>query len=166
MVLSILIYILIFIASFFLETFLSALGGLSIVSILMLFVFKKLDWKLILIFGSLLSISLDVVNHYVLGTSILLFGIALLIYYLFTLIFPEQNNILGLLPYFVSFVFYYLLKILLPHLLLYGSIGAFQGSDIFGILIKSVISSALIFLFSILYNTFRGDKRSSKLVLK
>ena len=166
MIVNILFYILIFIVSFSLESFLSVFGGFSMIVILTLFLFKKVDWKVILTFGVLLAICLDVANHYVLGTNLLLLGAAVLFFYLFTLIFPEQNNLLGLVPFLFSFVVYYLMKLSAPSLLLFGTLGSIQGPDIWGIIIMSVLSSVLIYALSALYELFRGNKVSSKIVLK
>lgn len=166
MIITILFYILIFIMTFFLETFFSVFGGFGIVVAFLLFFYKKVDWKIIFVITFIFSLCLDVVGHYVLGTSLLIFGIVLLFYYLLVIIFPEQDNLLGLLPFFMSFVVYYLMKFLLPTFLLFGSFGSIQGRDLWGVLFRSLLSAGLIFLFGILYDLFRGNKVNSGIVLK
>jgi hypothetical protein len=166
MVVNILFYILIFLLSFSLELFVAVFGGFSLVVIFLLFFFKKLDWKKILIFGLILSVCLDVVNHYVLGTNLLLLGSSVLFFYLSTLVFPEQKNLLGLFPYIFSFLVYYLMKQVVPHFMLFGSFGGVQGPDVWKIFLMSVISSGLVFLLDVLYDLFRSNKVSSNVVLK
>jgi hypothetical protein len=109
---------------------------------------------------------LDVVNHYVLGTTLLIFGVAVLIFYLLGLFVPEQKGMLGIVPFLVSFLIFYILGYFIKEFLLLGSFPVFEVSNFVGILIKSIISSFLVLLFDVLYDRVRGNKIGSKFTFR
>ncbi len=133
------LFLLLFLESFFVE-----LLGFNIIFLVLLFAYKRIDWKQLLFTRTVLSIAMDVSMHYKLGTNLLLFIVPLGIFILFSMFSSVEEGIGSYVVRFFSIFLYYLLNILLPSLLLSGTFGYIDGKLILLSLIKSVISILLL----------------------
>lgn len=163
---KVLLFLTSFFVVFFLETFFASLGGLSVFIIFVLFFINKLDWKYIFLFSFLFSMALDVVNHSVLGTTLLISGFSVLFFYFCGLFIPEQKGVLGIVSFLVSFLVFYILSYFLREFILLGSFPSFGVSIFVGILVRSIISSIIVVVFDVMYDKVRGNKIDSKFTFR
>ncbi len=101
----------------FLDGLFSALIGLKLIFILLLLLYKKVDWRILFSVMFLLFLITDVVYHYALGTSFLIALIAL-IFYSITSTFVSTTGIFSWLVKLVTFFIYYILLSTVPSLFL------------------------------------------------
>lgn len=160
---SALIFIISIFALIILESFLGALGGVSIIFVFIMVAFGKFDWRVLLAFVVVISLCLDVVNHYVLGASLLLLGVSLGVFLLISLFVPVGMNMTGLIPYFVAFLGYYFFGSFLPSLISFGGVETITWAMLGASFVKALVSVALLVVGNIWVQRFRGNKLSSKL---
>lgn len=150
----------------FLESFFTALCGFKLFYLVTLIFFRKIDWKYIFSFVVISSLILDVVSHYILGTNLLIIIIPLIVMFGISFLIPIENSFPGYVVKFLSFVIYYLLSYLVPNLLLEGIFQTVSWTILGEIILKSIISVGLCFLFDLVWNGIRNKEKSTKLRLK
>lgn len=150
----------------FLESFFVALCNFRIFYMIVLVLFKRIDWRYLLIFTFLTSLVSDVVYHYVFGTSLLTITLPLLLIWGTSFLIPIDNTLPGYVVKFVSFVLYYFLQYVIPSLF---STGVFAHISLVAwafILLKSVISLGVCIIVDIVTKRIRKKEESGKLILR
>ena len=158
MVASILLTILILVLTLVLESFLSVLLSFSIFIILALSLIEKWDWKKWVFLFSLASVLVDIALHRLPGTTLMALSLSSLLLYLLLLVMPKKQLLLSYIPYFLSVTLFYILLQLFSPLLADGIWGILTPSSFFGILIKALLSTLLIFGIEKLIDKFRTEK--------
>ena len=126
------------------ESFFSAFCTFSFVFFLILFVYRKLDWKIMVAFVIAITIILDVVNHFVLGSFLSVYGISFVILEILYAFFPEDDSIFGSIPTLIASWLFYLLMLILPYLISFGEWRGLPLQDIFRSLLFAVFTILLI----------------------
>ena len=157
--------ILISFITIFLESFFVALGNFKIFALLSLGLFNKINWKYIVIFTVISSLALDVVFHFVLGTNLLVVAIILVLNRLVAFLVPVDYSIAGYSVKSISMFLYYILIAVVPSLLSEGHWGYIDGVFVWGAILKSAISLALLILFDIGWSRLRKKEDASRLRL-
>lgn len=150
----------------FLESFFSSVFAFKIIFLVFLFAYKKVDWKELFAVTSVMSLVMDVVMHYKLGTNLLLFVIPLGLFSLFTLFSSVEDGIGAYIVRFFSIFLYYILSLLLPPLLLIGALGDINGRSVLYSFIASLISVLLLFLINYMIGGIRKRGSQSQIRLK
>jgi hypothetical protein len=149
-----------------LESFLSAFCTFSFIFFVILFVYRKLNWKIIIAFVIVITMILDVVNHFVLGSSLAVYGISFIIFEILSAFFPEDDSVFGSIPVLISVWIFYILTAFLPYLISFGEWRGLSLQSIFRSLLFAVFTILLIWLFEMIVGRIRGDKLNSKIRLK
>ena len=144
-----------------LEGFFSTLFAFSVIIIVALTLIEKLDPPKWIVVMSLSSIFLDIVLHRCLGITLLSISLSLLILKILFLVMPKQQLILSYIPHLFSVILFYIVIEIFSPLLLDGVLGYFNIEIFIGIVIKSLISTVLIFLISILMDRIKTEKMIS-----
>ena len=152
-------------AVIFLESFLIALCNFRIFFLVVLLLFKKINWKYILIFAILTSLILDVVYHYILGTNLLILAIPLLVMLGISLLIPIDNTLPGYVVKLFCIILYYFLVYWIPNLLIMGNFQTITFGIIVGIVLKSIFSLGICVVFDILWGKLRKKETLTKLRL-
>jgi hypothetical protein len=160
MVIEFLITILLIIATLFLESTTLVLFNFSVFIVLALSLINRIDSRKWLITISLFTILLDIITHRSIGVTLLILCISCILLNFLFLVIPKAHDILSLLPYFISILVFYILITLFSPLISQGVIGHFDLDILFAIIIKSLISTLLIYIFNTLFTKFRGSKDS------
>lgn len=150
----------------FFESFLIALFNFKVVVILLLFLFKKVDWKILLLLFSLLFFISDVVNNLPLGSNLLINSAILGVLMLSSLFFSLGSDITGSFVRIFVFTLYYILLKILPSFLISGKLGFLDLKDVFFALLKAVVSTLLVLLIEYVLAGFRERGNTSKIRLK
>lgn len=150
----------------FLEHFLLALFNIRAMFVLFLFLYKKIDWQILLPFTVLTTIILDVTMHYKLGTNLLLFVIPLSVLSLLSLVFSAEDGIVSYILKFLISLLYYILNALLPSLLLDGKWGVLNGKMFLLCIWKAVVTTVLLVLLDTFMDRFRKRGNTSQIRLK
>jgi hypothetical protein len=150
----------------FFESFLIALFNFRVVVILLLFLFKKVDWKILLLLFSLLFFISDVVNNLPLGSNLLINSAILGVLMLSSLFFSLGSDITGSFVRIFVFTLYYILLKILPSFLISGKLGFLDLKDVFFALLKAVVSTLLVLLIEYVLAGFRERGNTSKIRLK
>jgi hypothetical protein len=166
MVLNIVVTILGIIFLVFFESFLLALVNFRFSIIIFFFLFKKIDWKLLIIpFGFLLLI-FDVVKNLPLGTNLLILSIVLGFFVLLSLIFSVEGGLTGFFVKGFLFFLYYLLLLALPKFLSVGTLGDLSLRNVIVSFAKGFLSSLILILLDNTFANFRKRGNSSQISLK
>lgn len=165
------IYILLMIIGAFVVVFLDALFS-SLISISLAFLVflllctRNVNLKILVPSFAFLSLILDVVNHYRLGTYLLVSICAVSFLLLFSFVFSAREGLLSYLLKFITFIIYYLLINIVPNFFLTGSFGWFDINLFWSCIVSSLFSIAILILIDILLSRFRKRGFSSQFQLK
>lgn len=166
MVVNILLTILgIFLILFF-ESMLVALFNFRIVIVLFLFLFKKVDWKVLFAIFAILFVVFDVVNNLPLGSNLLINSLVLGVLMLSSVFFSLDSGVTAFLVRLVVIFLYYILLLLLPSFLLTGRFGLVSLSDVLFSLVKASITAFLFVLLENIFTSFRNRGNTSQIRLK
>jgi len=149
----------------FLESFFVALCNFRIFYLVILLLFKRINWKYLLIFVFLTSIISDVVYHYVFGATLLITMIPLLLVIGGSFLISVNNMLPGYVIKFLSIILYYLLLHWVPSLLSNGLFISITLSGVGIIVLKSFITLGICFVFDILMDRVRKREENGKLRL-
>ena len=166
MILTVILTILSVILLVFFESFLLALLNFRLSIILFLFLFRKIDWKLLFFPLVFLLLIFDVVKNFPLGTNLLILSLVFGLLLLISLFLSVDS---GLTAFFVRtflFALYYVLLLTLPSFLTVGTFGPLSLSNILVSFVKGVISALLLVLLDNTYAGFRKRGNSSQISLK
>ena len=150
----------------FFESFLLAFVNFRFSIVLFFFLFKKIDWKLLIISFAILFFVFDVVKNFPLGTNLLIVSVVLGVMILASLFFSTDT---GLSSFFIrTFVFflYYILLLILPPFFTVGTLGTVSIRNLVISLFKGIISALLVAFFDNMFTNFRKRGNSSQIRLK
>jgi len=150
----------------FLESFFVHLISFRIIFLVFLFAFKKLDWKQLLIMAILISIAMDVTTHYRLGTNLLMLILPLSLFSIFSLFSSVEDGVGSYIVKFLAIFTYYILNLILPSLLLSGTLGIVNGKLILVSLVSSLVSMGLLLLVDYILGGIRKRGNISQIRLK
>ncbi|MGI5897651.1 MAG: hypothetical protein ACOX6Q_00610 [Candidatus Dojkabacteria bacterium] len=146
MILLEIIYILIgiFVVTF-LEGFLSSLIGLRITFIILLLLYKKIDWRILFLIMFFLFLISDITSHYILGTNLLIALVSLVFFAILCIFVTTETGVFSWLVKFLTFFLYYILLATVPTL--------FISQKFSNITVNTLTHSLLISLISVLLTT-------------
>ncbi len=128
---------------------------------------KRVDWKILLLITTVISLILDVVLHYRLGTNLLLFtvstGVLLLLSFIFSV---DEDGIPMYVSTFVASLGFYLANQLLPSLFTTGTTGFLDAKIFFLLVLKAIITTGLVWLGEVIVSRFRDRGNSKQIRLK
>jgi len=128
---------------------------------------RRIDWKLLLVITTVISLILDVVLHYRLGTNLLLFtvstGVLLLLSFIFSV---DEEGIPMYVAIFVASLAFYTASQLLPSLFITGTVGFLDTKTFFILLLKAIITTGIVWLGEALVSRFRDRGNSKQIRLK
>jgi hypothetical protein len=150
----------------FLESFFVALFGFRLMVILFIFLFKKVDWKILAVIFSALFFISDVVNNLPLGSNSLISSITLGLLMISSLFFSVDSDITGSFVRIAVFTIYYILLKILPSFFLSGRLGFLDVGDVFSALIKAIVTTLLILLLEYILAGLRNRGNASQIRLK
>ena len=150
----------------FLESIFVNLFSFRLIFLLFLFAYKKIDWKKLLVVASVLSLVMDVTMHYKLGTNLLMLIVPLGMFSLFSTFSSVEDGIGSYIVRFVSILLYHILNLILPSLLLTGTLGVINGKLLIYALINSLVSILLFLLVHYIIGGIRKRGDASKIRLK
>ncbi len=128
---------------------------------------KRVDWKILLLITTVISLILDVVLHYRLGTNLLLFTVSTGILFLLSFIFSvDEDGIPMYVSTFVASLGFYLVNQLLPSLLTTGATGFLDTKIFFLLVLKAIVTAGLVWLGEMLVSRFRDRGNSKQIRLK
>lgn len=141
------------------ESFFVTLASFSILIIVIFFLLDKWDWKKWILFVILTTILIDVTLHRMIGVTIFAVAISSLILYLMFLIMPKKEVLLSYLPYFIAILIYYLLVRLVGPFVQDRVWGVITWNMVIGDLVKSLLSTVMIFIINVIFDNFRGNEQ-------
>lgn len=159
------ITILLSLLTIFLDSFFVALANFRILPIITIALYGKINWKYLLITISLVSIALDVVYHYVLGTNLLILAIILFLGRVVSLLIPWGYNLGSYILKYVGFTLYYVLLAIIPSLISTGTLGLISWGNIGGAFLKGIFSLAICLGIDMVWGRIRSKGNSNKLKL-
>jgi|GEM_PF-988471 len=128
---------------------------------------KRVDWKLLLVVTTIMSLILDVVLHYRLGTNLLLFTVSTGILFLLSFIFSvDEDGIPMYVSTFIASLGFYLVNQLLPSLFTTGTAGFLDAKIFFVLVLKAIVTTGLVWLGEVLVSRFRDRGNSKQIRLK
>ena len=166
MLLYILLIILLFLGIFFLESFLLSMFGISIVFVLCLFLFKKVSWKLLLLGTAIFSVFIDVVLNIPLGVTMLVYLLSVLIYHLLSFSLSTETGFYSYIFKFVGFLLFYIAYFYAQNFFLIGNGGLVGWGQVWGWILRAVVSVSVVFLLERIFVRFRDGKSKSNLRFK
>lgn len=149
-----------------LEAFFGSFLGFKIIFLVLLFAYKKIDWKKLFLFILVISLVMDVTMHYKLGTNLLLFTIPLGLFAFFSLFSSVEDGIGSYVVRFFAIFLYYILNLILPELLILGNLGHIDMRAVLVSLTKVVVSILLLFLINYVIGGMRKRGSTSQIRLK
>ncbi len=149
----------------FLESLFSSLLGINIAFILFLFLYKKVDWRVLFSLMFVVCLIIDVTSHYMLGTNFLVAMLALIFFSVLSIFFSTEVGILSWIVRMFAFFVYYSLLFVLPSFFLNRTFAPITVDVLKISLFRSIISLVIIILCEIVAGRFRkeGDKSNIKL---
>lgn len=150
----------------FLEAFFGSFLGIKIIFLVLLFTYKKMDWKKLFLFTLAISLVMDVTMHYKLGTNLLLFTIPLGLFDFFSLFSSVEDGTGSYVVRFFAIFLYYILNLILPELLISGNLGNINMRAVLVSLIKVAVSILLLFLINYVIGGMRKRGNISQIRLK
>lgn len=149
----------------FLESLFSSLLGINIAFILFLFLYKKVDWRVLFSLMFIVCLIADVTSHYMLGTNFLVAMLALIFFSILSIFFSTEAGILSWIVRMFAFFVYYSLLFVLPSFFLNRTFAPITVDVLKISLFRSIISLVIIILCEIVAGRFRkeGDKSNIKL---
>ncbi len=115
---------------------------------------------------SLISIALDVVYHYVLGTNLLILAIMLFLGRVVSLLIPWGYNLGSYILKYAGFILYYVLLSIIPSLISTGVLGLISWGNIGGAFLKGIFSLVICLGIDLVWGRIRskGDSNKFKLI--
>jgi|GEM_PF-2170957 len=149
----------------FLESLFSSLLGINVAFILFLFLYKKVDWRVLFSLMFIVCLIADVTSHYMLGTNFLTAMLALIFFSVLSIFFSTEAGILSWIVRMFAFFVYYSLLFVLPSFFLNRTFAPITVDVLKISLFRSIISLVIIILCEIVAGRFRkeGDKSNIKL---
>ncbi len=127
---------------------------------------RRIDPKVLMPLLLVLSVILDVVLHNRLGTNLLFLFIPSLIFYLLSFITSVEEGISMYIATFIASFSYFLSRCLLTTVLLSNTLGFCDWKTVFAILIKTVITTLLVWGGELVIEKFRKRGNSNQIRLK
>jgi hypothetical protein len=119
----------------------------------------KINWQKLSIGIFFLTILLDILLHRVIGVSLLVISISCALLVLLFLIMPKKQVILSYIPYFFAIFIFYLLMDLISPFVQDTVWGIVTIRGVIGYLIKSLISTLLVFAVNTIISNFRSKEQ-------
>jgi hypothetical protein len=141
------------------ESFFITLGAFSVLIVVLLLLIDKWDWKKWMIFAFLSTLLVDIVLLRALGTSLLIVSVSSLVLYLIFLVMPKKQIILSYIPYFFAILIFYILIDLVSPFIQERVWGVISWSTVLGCIIKSIVSTAIIFAANMIIDNFRSNEQ-------
>lgn len=162
MVIEILVSIIGFFILLLVEHFFVSLGFFSVWAFLVLYLYRKVRnpivWTAIILTGIVLGVTIGLGF----GTYILSIGFSLFILYLIQKFIPDDHFIGRYTPYLVSFILFYLFRMVFGDISVVGAVSVIHWIDFGGFVIKSLISTMLVVLVDRLYLQLRPGGESPR----
>lgn len=156
---TILIFVFLFLESFFFELF-----SFSLLILVLLLLWKRINPVVFYTLVTFFAIILDSVNHFPLGTHILVISIVLFVLELFSIVIPSEGKLQYLRAFFSTFLYYVLLLILGS--LLQDGVFPKVSSSLGNITLVSVAATLLYaFISRIIKSTIRYERPKNGLTL-
>ena len=149
----------------FLESLFSSLLGINIAFVLFLFLYRKVDWKILFTIMFIICLIIDVTSHFMLGTNFLTALIALVFFSLASIFFSTEVGILSWSVKFFTLLVYYILFSILPSLFLNRAFSPVTSEELRNCVLYSVISLIIIILCEIFSGKFRKEGNRSNIKL-
>lgn len=139
-----------------LESFFVNLFSFSILIIVLLVLIDKFDWKKWIVLATLATVLVDILFLRATGVTLLVTTFSTVILYILFLLMPKKQVALSYIPYFFAFTNFYILLDLLGPFLQDGVWGGLTGGELLMNVVRSIISTAIIFLVNITIDNFRA----------
>ena len=130
----------------FLESFFSNLLGINIAFVFFLFLYRKVDWKILFPLMFIICLIIDVTSHYMLGTNFLTALLALIFFSLVSIFFSTEVGILSWGVKFFTLLVYYILFSMLPSLFLNRAFTLVTSAELKNCVLYSAISLIITIL--------------------
>ncbi|MHC1716692.1 MAG: hypothetical protein AB9915_02290 [Candidatus Dojkabacteria bacterium] len=166
MFLYILFAILCLIVLVFLESFSLSLFGLSIIFVLFLFLYRRIDWRLLFAGGLTIMLFMDVVLNMPLGVTFLVSITSLLCYFLFTIFLSTEVGVFAYIFKILTLVIFNILYIYTQRFLTFGDLGYFDINIFISSFVRAVVGLGLLIIIERLIVIFRGKQKGSGLRFK
>ena len=140
------------------ESFFITLFSFSIFIILIFILVDKIDWKKWVFLTVLISLLIDIMLHRSLGVTLLTVSISTSSLYLLFIVMPKKRIALSYIPYFLSIFLFYILIIVLTPLIQSGVLGVLTWQILLSSMIKSFVSTLLIWGINGIMDNFRSNK--------
>lgn len=150
----------------FLDGMFTSLFGFKAIFFVLLFLYRKLDWKILLSFSVFVFLISDVMSHYILGTNFIIGLLSLIFFASLSLLFSTERGFFSYVLIVLTFLVYYVLLWILPNLFLASTLDPITWEIIGIFVIKAVFSSLLMAIMNVVSGRFRDRGNSSKLRLK
>lgn len=150
----------------FVESLLGAFLGFKLFFVIYMFLFGRVGWKKLFLLSLTIFLIFDVVYAFPLGTMLLTAVLPAIFLYATSQFFSLDSTITAFLLRFVTFFIYYISFSILPSLLVSGEFGYFEAKDIGVVIVKSLASAGLVFLFEYISSDIRNRGNTSQIRLK
>lgn len=141
-----------------LESFFNTLFSFSIIVMALLFLIDKIEWRRWILVAALSTVLIDILLLRPMGVTMLVLAIISLLLYILFLIVPKKEVILSYIPYlFAIWLFYILLDLSVPYLQ-DGVWGTISWESVLVDMVKSIISTVIIYLINLLVSNFRSKE--------
>ncbi|HRX43665.1 hypothetical protein GX618_03400 [Candidatus Dojkabacteria bacterium] len=147
----------------FLESFLFELFSFSILILVLLLLWKRINPVVYYILITFFAITLDSVNHFPLGTHVLVISILLFVFDLLSIVIPSEGK-LHYLTILLSTFLYYILLLLIGSLLQDGAFPKVWGSLV-NIAVVSGITTILYAFVNRFLKSIQYEGSKSRLTL-
>lgn len=141
----------------FLEGFLSSLIGLRITFLILLLLYKKIDWRILFLIMFFLFLISDITNHYILGTNLLIALVALTFFVILSVFVTTETGVFSWLVKLLTFFLYYILLATIPTLFILQKFSNITMNTLTHSLLISVISVLLITLLQRMIGKIRDE---------
>ncbi len=149
----------------FLESFLFDLFFFSLFVLVLLLIWKRVNPIVFYTFITLFGVILDSVNHFSLGTHILVISALLMFLDLLSIVIPSEGK-MQYVGIFLSIFFYYILLLVLGSLLQDGVFPKIAIERLVNISIVSVISTLLYIIVNRFLKTIQYGNSKGRLTLE
>ena len=149
----------------FLEHIFLSLFSFSVVLLIVINIYGRIDIKIFSLIVILVGLALDVTLHLPLGFNILILGLVLLVFFLISLMVPLDRIISRYSVIFFVFFLGYILNIFLVSLLQDSILPSLDWSDIFKFIFHSLISVLICILVDRILFSFRDSNNFEKIRL-
>ena len=141
-----------------LESFLTTLISFSILIVIVLVFLNRWEWKKWCTIVFLLTFLIDILLHRGMGITLMAVSLSAFLLYILFLLVPKKQVLLSYIPYFFAVLIFYIIVQLFSPVLLDGVWGIFSWNILFSFLLRSFVSTLLIFFAEILIDRFRTDR--------